>query len=144
LDRRRLWLTLDDADYIREQLDFAGCQIALRVDRDVLAANGDVVSHDSRYFVASIDPGQIAADRLLDHVRDHWQVENSLFFVKDRWWDEDRHATRRPGLAPCLALLNSYALTVLRRSQQCDEPLRACADRIAWLPSIGLKLLGFQ
>jgi predicted transposase YbfD/YdcC len=123
-------------------LSFPSCRIGLRVDRDLLAANGDVVSHDSRYFLTSLDPSQLTADQLLGHVRDHWQIENSHFFLKDRWWDEDRHATRRPGLAQRLAILNSAAVTVLRCHQSTDQPLRAQADHIAWFPTRGLQLLG--
>lgn len=82
------------------------------------------------------------ADELLASVRNHWHVENSLFFTKDRWWDEDRHHTRRPGLAEALAMLNSMALTVLRACCAPDQPLRAHADLIAWKPVHGLRLLG--
>lgn len=80
----------------------------------------------------------------MHHVRGHWQVENSLHFVKDRWWDEDRHYTRRPGVAEWLAMLTNLALTVLYRYQRQvpGYPVRACADRIAWNPLVGLKLLG--
>ena len=110
--------------------------------RDVLAADGAVVSHDTRYFLTSLDPGRVSALELLQYIRDHWQVENSHFFLKDRWWDEDRHHTRRPGLAECLAMLNSAAVTVLRCCYPADQPLRARADYIAWNPTLGLELLG--
>jgi predicted transposase YbfD/YdcC len=114
----------------------------LRVDRDLIAADGSIVSHDSRYFVTSLDPDRVTAEDLLAHVRNHWQIENNHFFVKDRWWDEDRHSTRRPGLAECLASLNSAALTTLQCLCQSGQPLRARADAIAWNPSLGLRLLG--
>jgi predicted transposase YbfD/YdcC len=143
-DRRRLWLSLSDADYIREELAFPGCRIALRVDRDLIAADGSIVSHDSRYFVTSLDPDRVTAVDLLAHVRNHWQIENNHFFVKDRWWDEDRHSTRRPGLAECLAILNSAALTTLQCLYPPGQPLRARADAIAWNPSLGLRLIGLQ
>lgn len=142
MDRRRLWLSLDDADHIRDQLAFPGCRIALRVDRDVLDDAGATILHDTRYFVTSLAPERVSASRLLEYVRDHWQVENSHFFLKDRWWDEDRHHTRRPGLAECLAMLNSAAVTALRCCYPADEPLRARADYIAWQPALGLELLG--
>lgn len=74
-------------------------------------------------------------------VRDHWRVENGLHFVKDRWWDEDRHHQRRPGLASCLTALNSLALSLHRLCSDPGLPLRAAADFIAWTPSLGLKLL---
>jgi predicted transposase YbfD/YdcC len=137
-----LWLDLDNADYIREQLNFPGCQIALRVDRDITADDGTVRLHDTRYFLTSLDPGQVRADELLAHVRNHWQIENCVFFVKDRWWDEDRHWTRRPGLSEWLAHLTTAATTVLRifRTDP-DEPLRAQAEKIEWAPARGLAIL---
>jgi predicted transposase YbfD/YdcC len=137
-----LWLDLDNAEYICEQLNFPGCQIALRVDRDITAADGTVRLHDTRYFVTSIDPGQVRADELLGHVRNHWQIENSVFFLKDRWWNEDRHWTRRPGLSEWLAHLTTAATTVLRifRSDP-NEPIRAQADKIERVPARGLAIL---
>lgn len=123
-------------------MGFPGCRIALRVDRDLIATDGTLVSHDTRYFVTSLDPATVTAQQLLAYVRGHWQVENSCFFLKDRWWDEDRHPTRRPGLSEVFAQLNSCATTVLRASYPPDEPLRARADSIAWNPRLGLQLLG--
>jgi Transposase DDE domain len=114
----------------------------LRVDRDLIAADGSVLSRDSRYFVTSLDPARVTAAQLLAYARNHWQIENNHFFVKDRWWDEDRHATRRPGLAECLAFFNSAALTALSCLYSPDQPLRARADAIAWNPTLGLQLLG--
>ena len=142
MDRRRLWLDLENTEYIRETLGFPGCQIALRVDRDVIADDGTVRQSDTRYFLTSIAPEDIRADELLAAVRDHWQVENSVFFVKDRWWDEDRHWTCRPGLSEWFAYLTTAATMVLRVFRTSSKPLRACADYINWDPCQGLEILG--
>jgi predicted transposase YbfD/YdcC len=117
------------------------CQIALRVDREVRTSEGVVLSHDIRYFVTSLNPDQVTAGELLRHVRNHWRLENGLHFLKDRWWDEDRHHTRRPGLSACLAAINSAAITIHRLRSNPDLPLRAAADYIAWNPEIGLQML---
>lgn len=120
----------------------------LRVDRDVMNDDDQVLSHDTRYFVTSLNPDRVRADQLLAAVRGHWQIENSLFFVKDRWWDEDRHWTRRPGVSDWLAQLTTAAMTVLRLAfgaqfpDLAHEPLRARADRLAWNPLRGLRLMG--
>ena len=50
----------------------------------------------------------------MELVRGHWSVENGLHFIKDRWWDEDRQWSIRPGLAERLAMLRDSALTALR------------------------------
>ena len=48
---RRLLVDLENADYVRERLDLPGCRLAIRVDREVRARDGKVLSHDVRYFV---------------------------------------------------------------------------------------------
>jgi hypothetical protein len=80
----------------------------------VRSADGAIRSRESRYFVTSIDPASVTASELQSYVRGHWQVENCLHFIKDRWWDEDRHYTKRPGLAEVFASLTNAALSVLR------------------------------
>src|SRR5690606_29203065 len=88
-ETRRIWVDLDNAEYIRHRLHLPGCQIALRVDRELRREDGQIVLHDPRYYVSSLDPDQITAADLLEYVRGHWRIENGLHFLKDRWWDED-------------------------------------------------------
>jgi predicted transposase YbfD/YdcC len=136
-----VWVDLENAKYIRETLDLPGCCIALRVDREQRRSDGEVVYHDVRYFISSLDPDKVTAAELLQHVRGHWKVENGLHFLKDRWWDEDRHHTRRPGLAACLAAINNAAVSIHRLRSDPDIPVRASADQISWNPALGLELL---
>ncbi len=117
------------------------CRIALRVDRELRRADGELVSHDVRYYITSLAPETVTASDLLRYVRGHWQVENGLHFLKDRWWDEDRHHTRRPGLSSVLAALNSIALSIHRLLSNKAHPVRASADHIAWNPTLGLKMM---
>lgn len=100
-----------------------------------------MLSHDVRYFISSLDPDQVTAAELLQHVRQHWRLENGLHFLKDRWWDEDRHHTRRPGLSACLAAINNAAISIHRLCSDPTIPLRAAADQIAWKPALGLAML---
>jgi predicted transposase YbfD/YdcC len=138
-----LWVNLDDAQYIRERLDFPDCQIVLRVDREVRSPDGEILLAESRYFATSLDPASVTSAGLQAYVRDHWQVENCLHFVKDRWWDEDRHYTKRPGLAEVFAALTNAALSVLRLIHEIGQPLRATAEAIQWCPVAALCRLGF-
>lgn len=115
----------------------------MRVDRDVTGEDGTVHLSDTRYFVTSIASEGVTAKQLLATARNHWQVE-SLFFLKDRWWDEDRHWTRRPGLSEWLARLTTTAASVLRIFRSDTKPLRALTESIQWNPCLGLSLLGFR
>ena len=99
---------------------------------------------DTRYLISSLDPNKATYAQLLAHVRRVWQIENSLFFVKDRWWDEDRQWSVRAGLAERLASLRDAALTVLRLIPGLPEslPLRARADHLGRKLSKALKFIG--
>jgi hypothetical protein len=94
--------------------------------------------------VSSIPPEKVTPQRLLRYVRGHWQVENSLHFVRDRWWDEDRHYLQRPGLGERLATLLGAALSLLRQTSAFDPkiPLRAKAEEVAANPRLALNLIG--
>lgn len=136
-----MWVDLENAEYIRQRLNLPGCSIALRVDRLLRTSQGKVVQHDVRYYVTSLDPETVTADDLLRYVRGHWQIENGLHFLKDRWWDEDRHHTRRPGLSAVMTGLNTIAVSIHRLRSDPEQPLRASADFIAWTPARGLEML---
>jgi predicted transposase YbfD/YdcC len=113
----------------------------LRVDRETCDRQGKK-TRETRYFVSSLDPQTVTPQELLKDVRGHWQIENSLHFVKDRWWDEDRHWCRRPGLAERLASLANVALTLLRLTGKPNGPMRARADELSWNPLRALKVIG--
>jgi len=134
---------LADAEYVRERLNVAGCQIVIRADREVRSDDGVLLLHESRYFITSLDPSTVTPAELHANIRGHWQVENCLHFVKDRWWDEDRHYTKRPGLAETFASLTNAALSVLRLINPLGIPLRATAESIQWRPLPALHHLGF-
>jgi predicted transposase YbfD/YdcC len=88
------------------------------------------IRSETRYLIASLSGDEVSPKWLMRRVRGHWSVENGLHFIKDRWWDEDRQWSRRPGLAERLAALRDTALTVLRLIPGVPEglPIRARAD----------------
>ena len=111
---RRLWLDLETADYARRDVVVSGLRILLRVDSETRGGGADPKT-ETRYFAASSDPGRVTPDELLAAVRGHWQVENGLHYIEDRWWDEDRHYSTRPQVALGFAVLLNAVVTVLAR-----------------------------
>jgi hypothetical protein len=112
------------------------------VDRQTRRRSG-AVTIQTRYFATSLDPATVSARGLLGLIRGHWCVENNLHYEKDRWWDEDRHSCRRPGLAQRFTTLLSAALSVLQvlKPGGLKEPLRARADALNWDINRAVKLL---
>lgn len=130
---RRIWCDAATADYARETLGFPGLRLLARVDRETRRRDGKAAV-ETRYFATSLDPSRVTAARLLGMIRGHWEVENSLHYVKDRWWDEDRHTCRRPGLAAGFTTLLTTALTALRATgcAEADGSMRGAADALCW------------
>jgi len=102
------------------------------------------LSHDTRYFITSLDPSDVTPSDLQKIVRDHWQIENSLHFVKDRWWDEDRHYLSRPGLGQVFATLTNFALSILRILQPPGDSLVETAENIRYSPRKTLQIIGLN
>ncbi len=98
---------------------------------------------EGRYFVTSLNPDSVTPRELQAYTRGHWQAEDCLHFIKDRWWDEDRHYTKRPGLAEAFASLTNAAFSALRLIHPPGQPLRATAEQIQWRPRSVLTRLGF-
>jgi predicted transposase YbfD/YdcC len=115
----------------------------LRVDAEVRVRK-TIVRHETRYFITSLSAEEVSSEQLMRLVRGHWCIENSLHFIKDRWWDEDRQWSIRPGLAERLASLRDAALTVLRLIPGLPEklPIRARADHLGRRPGKVLKFIG--
>jgi predicted transposase YbfD/YdcC len=109
-----------------------------------VSAAGAAPRRETRYFVSSLSADEASPRRLLRWVRGHWCIENGLHFIKDRWWDEDRQWSTRPGLAERLATLRDAALTALHVLPDVpdDLPIRARADHLGRKLRKALKFIG--
>ena len=148
---RKLWCDIDNAEYLRDKLNIPDCQMILRVDRDVFDSASTLLLHDTRYFITSIDPSDVKPRDLQKLVHDHWQIKNSLHFVKDRWWDvllrwwhKDRHYLSRPGLGTVFATLTNFALSILRLLQPPGDSLIETAENLRYSPRKILQTIGID
>lgn len=133
----------DEVDYAREATDFPGIAMILRIDTEVTKA-GAPVRREARHMVTSLGGDEVSPRQLMGLARGHWGVENGLHFIKDRWWDEDRQWSVRPGLAERLAALRDAALAALRLIPGLPEdlPIRARADHLSRRLRKALKYIG--
>ena len=96
----------------------------------------DRCSREVIYAITSLPPEKLDAAALLQLARDHWQIENCLFHVRDVTFRED-HCRVRSGAAPAaLAHLRNAALTMIRRTNQ--KP-RAARETYAARPKSAIK-----
>lgn len=69
-----------------------------------------------RYGLTSLTPTEASPQRLLDLVREHWQIENGLHYRRDDTLREDRCTLRFGHAAHMMAAVNNLVLGVVRRA----------------------------
>lgn len=74
-------------------------------------------------------------------VRAHWRIENSLHWVLDTTFDEDRARNRKDHAPENLATLRKLALNVLQRART-DISIRRKRKRSGWSDEFARSILG--
>ena len=82
--------------------------------------------------------GKLAPENLLQLARDHWQIENRLFHVRDVTFKEDASRVRSGAAPEVMADLRNATPTLIRRSGQKPRPAR---EAYAARPRSAIKLI---
>jgi hypothetical protein len=110
--------------------EWPGLKAICRIER--IRELKDRCSREVIYAITSLDPAVHGAARLLQLSRDHWQIENSLFHVRDVTFRED-HCRVRTGSAPqALAAIRDAALNLIRKTGQKPRPAREAFAEQKW------------
>ena len=95
-------------------------------------------SSETRYYISSL-PG--SAERLLEAVRGHWGVENSVHWSLDVSFGEDASRVRKGNAAEIFAALRRMALNLLKREDTLRVGISAKRKRAGWDTDYLLKVL---
>ena len=96
------------------------------------------VSSQTRYYISSL-PGD--AERMLEAVRGHWEVENSVHWILDVSFREDDSRVRNGNGAENLAALRRMALNMLKRENTLRVGIAAKRKKAGWDTQYLLKVL---
>jgi hypothetical protein len=144
IERRTLTSTTALNFYLQQHLGWSSVRQVFRVTRDCVwidRATGERrTSHEVAYGITSQSRLQANAARLLYLNRGHWTIENSVFYVRDEAFGEDRSRIRRGSGPQILAAFRNAALNLLRMngSTNISASLRSCT----WNIQHAMNLLG--
>jgi predicted transposase YbfD/YdcC len=105
---RACWV-LTDRESLQERSKWPGLQSVIVVVRERTA--GDKNTCEKHYYISN---RQLSAERFLKAIRGHWGIENSLHWVLDVTFDEDRSRLRKDHGPENLALLRRMAVSMLK------------------------------
>jgi predicted transposase YbfD/YdcC len=95
-------------------------------------------STSRRFYVSS---AKLTAQAFAHAVRAHWRIENSLHWVLDTAFDEDRARNRKDHGPENLAILRKLALNVLQSSRR-DISVRRKRKRSGWSDEFARSIIG--
>jgi len=113
-----------------------GVHAVAMVESEVTRKAG--TSRQRRYYVCS---AAISAQRFADAVRRHWAIENTLHWVLDETFDEDKARNRTDNGPENLTILRKLALNVLQRSRR-NISIRRKRKRCGWSNQFARSILG--
>jgi predicted transposase YbfD/YdcC len=99
--------------------------------------NGALQS-ETRYYITSCAP---TVKRFAQAVRGHWGIENSLHWVLDVTYDEDRSRIQENQSRENFALLRRITTSLIKR-EGTKESVRGKRKLAGWCDSMLLKILG--
>ncbi len=108
--------------------------------RSTTDVNGDNLQQYTAYLVTSLSPERADAKYLLESIRGHWSIENSLHWVRDVTFDEDRSQIRTGFVPRVFATMRNLAISLLRlKGEKC---IASALRKISWNAERSLELIG--
>lgn len=108
---------------IRTSTALKGCtkfpyvEQVFEIERITHNLDGELMRHETIVGVTSLTPEKADAMSLLMMNRGHWSIENSLHYVRDVTFDEDRSQVRVNNGPQVMASLRNVAISLIRLSR---------------------------
>jgi predicted transposase YbfD/YdcC len=137
IERRSIKVTTELNAYLSPTWPYIA-QVA-QLTRTVTVRRTGQTTEEVVYLITTLAPEQAGPRRLLDLVRGHWSIENSLHYVRDVTFDEDRSRLRTGNAPQIMAALRNLTITLLHRSSHFQ--IAAARRHFAYHPHEAFTLL---
>jgi predicted transposase YbfD/YdcC len=135
---RRCWVADDLEDWLEGRQSWRDIRSVAAVELE--RTEGEKITVETRYFISSLGAD---APRIAHAVRAHWGIENSLHWVLDVAFDEDRSRTRNGNAPENLATLRRWTLNLIRNEKSnAQASVKARRKLAGWDNAYLTKLLG--
>jgi predicted transposase YbfD/YdcC len=125
-EARRCWAT-SDLDWLEGREAWEGLRSVVFIESERFI--GEALSVETRYYLSSL-PND--AKLLNQAIRSHWAVENSLHWVLDMTFDEDRSRIKKGNAPENFGLLRRLALCLLKKDTTSKRSIKGKRLKAAW------------
>jgi predicted transposase YbfD/YdcC len=125
-EARRCWATAD-LDWLAGREEWDGLRSVAMIEAERFV--GETLSVETRYYLSSLPAD---AELLNEAVRSHWGVEDSLHWVLDVTFGEDRSRIREENAPENFGLLRRLALCLLKKETSSKRSIKGKRLRASW------------
>lgn len=138
IDRHRAW-----SAPVPASAGFPHASRFLIIERESSTLDDVRKSIETRFYVTDLTAGDASTENLFRLTRGHWSIE-SLHWVRDVTFDEDRSQIRTGTLPRVLATLRNLAIGIIRHATYRSVNIAAATRQLARHAELTLDLLGIS
>lgn len=132
----RHYATCSNIDWLQGKEHWAGLKTITKVRRE---RNMDgKTSIETSYYISSLDRD---AQKIARAIRGHWHIENSLHWILDMTFDEDRCRIRKDNAPENMATLRHIVLNMIKQERSFNGSIQRKRLKAAWENDYLLKIL---
>jgi predicted transposase YbfD/YdcC len=125
---RRVYTVVGVTDEFAELEQWKGLKSVVMVAREYVDSKGE--THTGvRYYISSLAP---EVKRIAGAVRSHWGIENSMHWVLDVAFREDRNRSRVDNAQANLGILRRTAITLLKNTEGLEGSIHCRRQQAGW------------
>ena len=136
IDRHRVW-----SAPVPTSASFPHASRFVIVERESSTLDDVRISIETHFYVTDLTADDASIEHLFRLTRGHWSIE-SLHWVRDVTFDEDRSQVRTGTLPRILATLRNLAIGIIRHATNRSVNIAAATRQLARQPALTLDLLG--
>jgi predicted transposase YbfD/YdcC len=125
---RRLYTVMQVPHDFAELAQWKGLKSLVMVAREYSDAKGETRT-GVRYYISSL-PAEVK--RIATAVRSHWGIENSMHWVLDVAFREDRSRARADNAQANLGVLRRTAISLLKNTEELQGSMHCRRQQAAW------------
>ena len=126
IEARRCWAT-SDLGWLEGRKEWQGLRSVVFIESERFI--GESLSVETRYCLSSL-PND--AKLLNEAIKSHWAVENSLHWVLDMTFDEDRGRIKKENALENFGLLRRLALRLLKKESTSKRSIKDKRLKAGW------------
>lgn len=117
----------DKIDWLKERHKWDGLKSIIKIESNTDSKENR--KPETRYYISSAAAN---AKKMLESVRSHWGIENSLHWVLDMSFNEDQSRIRKSNAPENMAVVKHIALNMIRKIQQKRQSIKGLRKIAGW------------